>query len=130
MLRAAYSQTLNRPEFRELAPFTYYDFNFDVARRGNENLKSASIQNLDLRYDFYPSKSEIISLGVFNKQFKNPIEAALFYNGSTVAFTVENADKAYSRGIELEVRKNIAIHKESLELWKDKLKQLRNLNQE
>lgn len=107
VLRAAYSQTLNRPEFRELAPFTYYDFNFDVARRGNENLKSASIQNLDLRYDFYPSKSEIISLGVFNKQFKNPIEAALFYNGSTVAFTVENADKAYSRGIELEVRKNI-----------------------
>jgi TonB-dependent receptor len=108
IIRAAYSTTVNRPEFRELAPFTYYDFNFDVARRGNSDIKVATIYNLDLRYDFYPSKNELISIGVFNKQFRNPIEAAVFYNGSTVAFTVANAASAYSRGVELEVRKSLA----------------------
>jgi len=104
-LRAAYSTTVNRPEFRELSPSTYYDFNFDVSRKGNPNLVNATIQNYDFRYEFYPSKSELITFSFFNKTFKNPIEAALFYNGSTVAFTVENAKTAYARGVELEVRK-------------------------
>lgn len=107
LLRGGFGVTINRPEFRELAPFTYYDFNFDVARRGNSNVKNATIYNYDIRYDLYPSKSELITFGVFYKTFKNPIEAAVFYNGSTVAFTVENAKSAYSAGVELEVRKNI-----------------------
>lgn len=107
-LRAAYSTTVNRPEFRELSPSTYYDFNFDVSRKGNPNLVNATIQNYDFRYEFYPSKSELITLSLFNKTFKNPIEAAIFYNGSTVAFTVANAKKAYARGVELEVRKALS----------------------
>lgn len=107
-IRAAYSTTVNRPEFRELSPSTYYDFNFDVSRKGNPNLVNATIQNYDLRYEFYPSKSELITLSFFNKTFKNPIEAAIFYNGSTVAFTVQNAKTAYARGVELEVRKALS----------------------
>ncbi|MBK7698305.1 MAG: hypothetical protein IPJ39_06065 [Saprospiraceae bacterium] len=58
---------MNRPEFRELAPFTYYDFIFDVSRRGNQNIKVATIHNFDLRYDFYPSKGELITIGAFYK---------------------------------------------------------------
>ncbi len=107
-VRAAYSTTVNRPEFRELSPSTYYDFNFDVSRKGNPNLVNATIQNYDLRYEFYPSKSELITVSFFNKTFKNPIEAAIFYNGSTVAFTVQNAKTAYARGVELEVRKALS----------------------
>ena len=108
ILRFGYGSTVNRPEFRELAPFTYYDFVFDVARRGNQNIKVAQIQNLDLRYEFYPSEGELITFGAFYKKFKNPIEAAVFYNGSTVAFTVANSESAYSAGVELELRKNIS----------------------
>jgi outer membrane receptor protein involved in Fe transport len=107
VLRFGYGTTVNRPEFRELAPFTYYDFVFDVARRGNKDIKVASIQNFDIRYEFYPSSGEMITIGAFYKKFKNPIEAAVFYNGSTVAFTVANSESAYSQGVELEVRKNI-----------------------
>lgn len=107
ILRFGYGTTVNRPEFRELAPFTYYDFVFDVARRGNKDIKVAIIQNLDLRYEFYPSSGEMITVGAFYKKFKNPIEAAVFYNGSTVAFTVANSKSAYSQGLELEIRKNI-----------------------
>jgi TonB-dependent receptor len=107
ILRFGAGATVNRPEFRELAPFTYYDFNFDVSRRGNKDIKIAKIQNYDLRYEFYPSSSEIITIGGFYKKFKDPIEAAIFYNGSTVSFTVANSESAYSAGIELEFRKNI-----------------------
>jgi outer membrane receptor protein involved in Fe transport len=68
-LRFGYGTTVNRPEFRELAPFTYYDFIFDVSRRGNQNIKVATIHNFDLRYDFYPSKGELITFGAFYKKF-------------------------------------------------------------
>ncbi|MGB4958679.1 MAG: carboxypeptidase-like regulatory domain-containing protein [Saprospiraceae bacterium] len=108
LLRFGYGTTVNRPEFRELAPFTYYDFVFDVSRRGNKDIKVATIQNFDVRYDFYPSPGEVITIGAFYKKFKNPIEAAVFYNGSTVAFTVANSKSAESTGIELELRKNIS----------------------
>ncbi len=107
MLRFGYGTTVNRPEFRELAPFTYYDFNFDVSRRGNKDIKTATIHNFDLRYDFYPSKGELFTIGAFYKKFINPIEAAVFYNGSTVAFTVANSESAESYGVEVEIRKNI-----------------------
>lgn len=113
-IRFAFSSTVNRPEFRELAPFTYYDFVYDVTRTGfiprpgKEKLLNATINNFDLRYDFYPSKNEIISFGLFYKKFINPIEAKVFYNGSTVAFTVDNAEKATSTGVEVEIRKKIS----------------------
>jgi len=107
LLRLAYSITLNRPEFRELAPFTYYDFAFDVSRVGNPNLKTPSIQNADLRYEFYPSDGEVISVAGFYKYFTNPIETKVRYSGSGVAFTVDNAEKAYALGAELEVRKSL-----------------------
>ena len=107
LFRVAYSVTLNRPEFRELAPFTYYDFNFDVSRVGNPDLKTPSIQNADLRYEFYPSDGEVISIAGFYKYFKNPIETKVRYAGSGVAFTVDNAREAYALGAELEVRKSL-----------------------
>ena len=65
LLRAAYAYTINRPEFRELAPFTYYDFNLDVNLQGNPDLKAANIHNVDLRYEWYPSEGEMISFGAF-----------------------------------------------------------------
>ena len=106
-IRAAYSQTVNRPEFRELAPFPYYDFNYDVTRVGNSELKTATIANYDLRYEFYPSEGEVISLAAFYKQFTNPIEARILNAGSGIAFGVGNAEKAFSRGLELEMRKSL-----------------------
>jgi TonB-dependent receptor len=108
IIRFAFGSTVNRPEFRELAPFTYYDFVFDVSKRGEKNIKTATIQNLDLRYDYYPSEGEIITFGAFYKSFKNPIESSIFYNGSSLAFTVANAKSAYSTGIEFEFRKEIS----------------------
>lgn len=107
LLRLAYSVTVNRPEFRELAPFNYYDFNFDVSRVGNPNLETPSIQNADIRYEFYPQEGELISIAGFYKHFRNPIESRVRYSGSGVSFTVDNAEKAYAYGAELEMRKSL-----------------------
>jgi outer membrane receptor for ferrienterochelin and colicin len=107
LIRLAYSVSVNRPEFRELAPFTYYDFNFDVSRVGNPNLKTPSIQNLDLRYEFYPKDGELISVAAFYKHFTNPIEARIRYAGSGISFYVDNAKSAYTTGAEIEFRKSL-----------------------
>ncbi|MBC7861600.1 MAG: TonB-dependent receptor, partial [Bacteroidia bacterium] len=73
-IRVSYSQTLNRPEFRELAPFAFYDFNTNFLYSGNDKLKRAKIHNYDLRYEVYPGRGQIFSVTAFHKYFINPIE--------------------------------------------------------
>ena len=70
----AYGQTLNRPEFREIAPFSFYDFVNNRNITGNPNLKNAQVQNADFRYEFYPTPAEVLSIAAFYKKFTNPIE--------------------------------------------------------
>jgi outer membrane receptor protein involved in Fe transport len=111
LIRAAYGKTLNRPEFRELAPFSFYDFNFNFLYVGNPGLKVATIQNIDIRYEFYPSKGEMINLGGFYKNFKNPIETVVDINspgGGVKNVNFANATSAYSFGVELEIKKSLA----------------------
>ena len=110
LIRGAYGKTLNRPEFRELAPFGFYDFNFNLVKRGNEKLQTAYIHNAELRYEFYPSESEIISFGMFYKHFLRPIESKFTDGGGSggiKTFTYENADYAVSMGMETEIRKSL-----------------------
>lgn len=109
LIRMAYGKTVNRPEFRELAPFGFYDFNFNFTNKGNPNLTIAQIHNIDLRWELYPSKVESISAGVFYKYFQNPIET-VFNPGSgslgAKSFTYQNAQNAQSYGAEIEVKKS------------------------
>ncbi|MCS7018123.1 MAG: TonB-dependent receptor [Cytophagales bacterium] len=109
LVRAAYSATINRPEFRELAPFLYYDFTNDFNFIGNPNLKISTVQNIDLRWELYPSETEQVSVGAFYKSFKNPIEIAaeVTGGGSTRTYSFQNADAATNFGIEAEVRKSL-----------------------
>lgn len=110
-VRIAYSNTLNRPEFRELAPFAYYDFTFNNILAGNDSLRTAFIHNTEARWEFYPSLNEIISVGVFYKRFNNPIEMYFVPgagSGGTRNFTFDNATSANSVGAELEVRRSLS----------------------
>lgn len=110
VIRAAFSQTLNRPEFREIAPFIFYDYDLNATIFGNPNLKNATIQNYDLRYEYYPTPSDIISLGIFYKNFKNPIEWIIQPGSGNFnrTFTFANAPLATSIGAELEIKKSLA----------------------
>ncbi len=99
-LRFSFSKTLNRPEFRELAPFLF----FDVANRQNtqgSKLKICTIENFDLRYEIFPGKGQLFSFSAFYKKFENPIELQALANNSNI---YKNAASATNRGIELEYR--------------------------
>ena len=106
LLRVAYSRTVNRPEFREIAPFLFYDFQEDTEVDGNSQLTTATIDNFDLRYEFYPSKGETASLGVFYKKFENPIESILPVVSQQRRMRYSNSESAFLYGAELEVRKS------------------------
>ena len=101
-LRLSFSKTLNRPEFRELAPFGFYDFTTQFFTQGNPDLKVAKIRNIDLRYEFYPGKGQLFSVSYFNKYFTDPIEIKQEINNKTV--TYRNAKSAKNSGFEFEFR--------------------------
>jgi len=108
-LRAAFSRTLARPEFRELAPFTYFDFLSNELVEGNVNLKRTLITNYDLRYEYYPKPGELIALGLFYKSFQDPIEQVLIASsGFEPTRSFQNAKGATNYGLEFEVRKSFS----------------------
>jgi TonB-dependent receptor len=103
-IRAAYYRTVNRPEFRELANFNFYDFVTDYQTSGNENLKRAIINNYDVRFEYYPSKpGQIISVSGFYKDLTNAIEQVAG-NGQIRSINYENVAKAKNMGLEFEYR--------------------------
>ncbi len=106
-IRLSYGRTINRPEFRELAPFLYYDYKLESSRVGNPQLKTAQIDNIDARYEYYPRLGETISLGGFYKRFTNPIEDRLILTTEQSSLTFVNADFAYCFGAEIEIKKSL-----------------------
>ncbi len=105
-LRFSASRTLARPEFRELAPFNFYDFNTNTVVAGNPSLTRTRINNYDFRYEYYPGEGQIISASVFYKTFQNPIEVVLEYRGSDTYTSYSSQTNANNYGIEFELRKN------------------------
>ncbi len=107
-LRFSLSQTVIRPELRELAYLNLYDFELNASVQGNPALKRTKISNVDLRYELYQKPGEVFTLGVFYKNFINPIEQ-LFAEGSGGAstFNYQNAKEANTYGAEFEIRKRL-----------------------
>ncbi|MEG2337004.1 MAG: TonB-dependent receptor, partial [Bacteroidales bacterium] len=106
VFRIAYGYTVNRAEFRELAPLKYYDFSELATYFGNPKLKNAYIHNIDLRYEYYPHNNETISLALFYKNFTNPIEMVHIVS-SGENFSFDNAQSARVLGIEFELKKSL-----------------------
>lgn len=108
-VRLSASQTVIRPEFRELSNLAFYDFELGATVVGNPNLKRTKVTNLDLRYELYPRSGEVFTVGVFYKQFEDPIEQMFNQTGagSSNSFNFINAKKAKNYGAELEVRKKL-----------------------
>lgn len=109
--RVSASRTVNRPEFRELAPFDFFNFTENNSVVGNPSLKRGQINNVDLRYELYPSQGEAITATVFYKNFNNPIEFSTDAqsNQDLRKFTYRNAETAYALGIELDIRKKLSF---------------------
>ncbi len=113
--RLSGSQTVARPEFRELSPFAFYDFELNAQVVGNSKVQRTKISNMDLRYELYPRAGELFTLGFFYKYFKNPIEYYFNRTGpATNTFNIANTKEATAFGVELEGRKKLDALGESL----------------
>ena len=112
-LRLAVSQTLSRPEYRELSEVDADDgMAIGTRFQGNPDLRRTLIQNADLRWEWYPNAGEVVSLGLFYKRFKDPIER-IEINVSGLREsnqqTVVNAEGADNYGVEVELRKGLGV---------------------
>ena len=109
-LRFSASQTVSRPEFRELAPFAFYNFLTDNLTSGDPTLQRAKINNFDFRTEYYPGKGQVISISGFYKQFFSPIELLLRTGTSgTPELYYDNVGNVESFGTELEYRMNLGF---------------------
>lgn len=111
-LRAAYSKTVVRPDFRETSYFELYDPYLEAQISG-WNVVSTTIKNYDLRYEWYPSVGEIISISAFYKNFDKPLElVAQSVSGGSAQISFlrfQNQKKAINKGFEMEIRKSLGF---------------------
>lgn len=121
LVRTAYGMSINKPEFREIAPFSFYDFNTNFTNKGNPELEYCKIHNADVKLEYYPSNNEVINISGFYKRFLNPIEVVFLPGaGSNGAknFTYSNAEKADLYGVEVEIKKSFtSVDNKFLNRW-------------
>jgi outer membrane receptor protein involved in Fe transport len=104
-IRLSASQTLSRPEYRELAGIQYREVLGGDNVLGNPALRRTLIRNIDARYELYPSANEVLSVALFAKFFRDPIERVYLGTSGTSVVSFMNAESARNYGIELEARK-------------------------
>ena len=105
-IRFAYTRTLSRPTFREIAPFASFS---PVAPTivGNPDLKRALIDNFDLKWEYFMKPNEVISFGVFYKNFTDPIEMVDNPVAVNPEISYQNVEQAQNYGVETEFRKKL-----------------------
>jgi TonB-dependent receptor len=108
-IRIAASQTVTRPELREMTNFGFFDYISKRILQGNPDLKRSQNTNLDFKYEVYPSNGQLLSFSAFYKYFRNPIEQIVSSanGGKNVSF--QNANSATTYGFEVEARKNLGF---------------------
>lgn len=105
--RLGYSETIARPQFRELAESIFIDPNNDRTYRGNSGLVDSELKNYDARLEYYMGRDQFVTAAAFYKEIENPIEEFQFAS-STFVFETSfiNSPKAEVMGFELEYRSN------------------------
>lgn len=106
-LRGAYGKTLARPTFRELAPFASFEFVRDNTFIGNPELERTTVQNYDLRWEWFTGPGEILAVSGFYKDFTNPIERVILNDNGEIQF--QNVSNAIVYGAEFEISKSLGM---------------------
>lgn len=99
--RLAYGQTVARPTFRELAPFTSFSFINSPTLSGNPDLERTLIDNFDLRWEWFMRPGEIAAVSLFLKDFRKPIERTIVNDNFETRY--QNVDRARVYGAEFEL---------------------------
>jgi TonB-dependent receptor len=100
--RLSYANTINRPEFRELADYAFLNFEEQYNIGGWSKIKRATIKNYDLRFEIFPGKAQLFTVSAFAKEFTNPIE--LLFNPGFDQVFYANVESGKAYGLEAEFR--------------------------
>lgn len=109
-VRAGYSETLTRPQFRELAPQEFLDTKTNIDHVGNPFLENASVKNYDARAEYYFARDQFLTFGLFYKDLERPIEEVDSFRESGSRITYLNAPSAKLYGFEIEYEQIWPIH--------------------
>lgn len=107
-LRLAYSQSVNRPEFRELSSFYFYDYAILEGNYGNPRLHRALIRNYDVRLEMFPETGQVLAVSYFYKSISDAIEQKLVVS-SNPERTWFNSPSGKNYGWEFEFRKSLSF---------------------
>lgn len=105
-LRLAASKTYTLPQFKERAPFLFQE-EVNQDSFGNPNLQSSTNYNFDLRWELFPSSSEVVSLTAFGRFIQDPINQITVASAANDISWANTGDNATAIGAELEVRKEL-----------------------
>lgn len=103
-IRFGASQTIGRPQFREIAPSDFIDVDTDRQFVGNPNLTNSRLNNFDGRWEWYFAEQQYFTVGGFYKQLKNPIEETINEAGDNLQTTFQNVPRAKLWGAEFEFK--------------------------
>jgi outer membrane receptor for ferrienterochelin and colicin len=103
-LRLAWSETLARPELRELSPFSMYNYEEGYEEKGNVELVPARLHNYDVRWEAFPGRGEYVGLSFFHKDFEHPLEKLLSPSTGGYALEPLNGESGKLTGAEVELR--------------------------
>ena len=108
-VRGTFSQTVARPNLREMAPFSSFDFIGGFIFTGNPVLERTLIQNYDLRWELFPNTGELVAVSGYFKNFNDPIITRFLLESLNPEIKADNVDNATVFGVEIELRKNLGF---------------------
>jgi outer membrane receptor protein involved in Fe transport len=109
-LRLSASQTVARPQFRELVEQTYFDPESNRRFRGNPFLQDSELINAEARLEYYLGGPSKVSLAGFYKKIDNPIENFLITAPGIIETSYANAPSAELYGAELDAAYAIDLY--------------------
>jgi outer membrane receptor protein involved in Fe transport len=116
--RAGASQTLARPNLREIAPFSSFEFIGGFIFTGNPEIERTLVQNYDLRWEWFPNAGELIAISAYYKNFENPIVSRFIPESLNAEVKFDNEESGRVYGVELELRKSLAFIADALRNFK------------
>jgi len=108
-VRAGYSQSLTRPQFRELAPTQFVNTETDENFVGNPFLVNAELENFDIRAEYYFARDQFLTLGLFYKDIVSPVEEVSIFSADAVRTEFRNAPSAELFGFEIEYEQALPL---------------------
>ncbi|MBO6796154.1 TonB-dependent receptor [Maricaulis sp.] len=108
-LRTGYSQSIARPQFRELAFSEFFNTDTDQRFQGNPFLVNTEIESFDARLEYYFGRDQFFTVGAFHKIMENPIEEFIIPIGDGLNTSFINAPEATLTGAEFEFEKTFDL---------------------